>query len=139
LSASSTLSYSWFPSTGLSSTTSYSVKANPPTTTNYTVLLSMGSCTNSTQLTIQVVPCIVGIHSNNPSESPSLNFYPNPNDGNFSILSQKDEIAIIINELGQTLKTLYLFKETEIKISGLSPGIYFIVTPNSRKKILVTH
>ncbi|MES2132971.1 MAG: T9SS type A sorting domain-containing protein [Bacteroidota bacterium] len=56
VSASSTLSYYWSPSIGLNSTTNYSVTANPNTNTTYTVLLTIGSCTNSVQLPVSVNP-----------------------------------------------------------------------------------
>ncbi len=139
LSASSTLSYNWSPATGLSSTNSYSVHANPPSTTNYTVLLTLGTCTNSAQLTVQVINCPpVGINSYTPDEKESLQFYPNPSNGSFIIKSTKNKLAVILNELGQTMRTLNLQEDTEIKIEGLAPGVYFVVTPQSRKKIIVT-
>lgn len=56
LSASSTLSYNWSPATGLSSTTSYSVNASPAVNTTYTVLLTIGTCTNSQQVNVSVNP-----------------------------------------------------------------------------------
>jgi hypothetical protein len=137
LSASSTLSYSWSPSTGLSSTTGYSVHASPPSTTNYTILLTMGTCTNSAQVTVQVIQC-VGISSFDSYIYNSMSVYPNPNSGDFTIKSDNDEIALIINELGQTLRKVDCIRATETKITSLPPGIYFIVTPNARKKMIVT-
>lgn len=56
LSASSTLSYNWSPATGLNSTTNYSVNASPAANTTYTVLLSIGSCTNAQQVSVSVNP-----------------------------------------------------------------------------------
>lgn len=56
LSASSTLSYNWSPATGLSSTTNYSVNASPAVNTTYTVLLTIGTCTNSQQVSVSVNP-----------------------------------------------------------------------------------
>lgn len=47
-------SYSWTPSTGLSSTTGSVVTANPTTSTIYTVKGTVGTCTNSVQVTITV-------------------------------------------------------------------------------------
>lgn len=60
ISGSSTLTYSWFPSTGLSSTTGHTVQANPSVTTTYSVLLTLGSCTNvaSVIVTVQSLPQI---------------------------------------------------------------------------------
>jgi hypothetical protein len=56
ISASSTLFYNWSPSTGLSSTTSGTVTANPPTSTNYSVLLTIGACTNMAYVNVTVNP-----------------------------------------------------------------------------------
>jgi hypothetical protein len=56
LSASSTLSYLWSPSTGLSSTTGYTVNASPAVNTTYNVLLTIGTCTNSQQVSVSVNP-----------------------------------------------------------------------------------
>ena len=49
-SASSTLSYSWTPSTGLNTTTGSVVIASPAVSTNYTVHLTMGICKNTAML-----------------------------------------------------------------------------------------
>ncbi len=56
ISASSTISYNWTPSTGLSSTTGSSVIAMPASSTTYTVLYAIGSCTNSDQFAVSVNP-----------------------------------------------------------------------------------
>jgi hypothetical protein len=53
--ASSTISYTWTPPSGLSSPYVSSPVASPSVTTNYTVLFAMGTCTNTSQLTISVV------------------------------------------------------------------------------------
>ncbi len=56
ISASSTLTYSWFPSNGLSSTNGHTVQANPSVTTTYSVLLTLGSCTNLASVVVTVQP-----------------------------------------------------------------------------------
>ena len=56
ISASSTLSYNWTPSTGLSSTNGPSVNASPNVTTTYSVLLTIATCTNLAMVTITVNP-----------------------------------------------------------------------------------
>jgi hypothetical protein len=60
-SASSTLSYSWTPSTGLNTTTGSVVIASPQVSTNYTVHIAMGVCKNTTQLFVNVNPFLVTI------------------------------------------------------------------------------
>ncbi len=49
-------SYSWSPSTGLSGTTGTSVTANPSTTTTYTVIATIGSCTTAATSLVTVNP-----------------------------------------------------------------------------------
>ena len=78
LSASSTLYYNWSPSTGLNSTTSASVIANPPATTNYTLLVSLDACTSPAYVTVTVNPLpTISLTSNRPimckGESVALN------------------------------------------------------------------
>lgn len=48
--------YSWTPSTGLSTTTSSVTVATPSTTTTYTVTRSIGSCSSFTTITVTVGP-----------------------------------------------------------------------------------
>ena len=136
LSSSSTLTYNWAPATGLNSTLSYSVIASPPSTTNYTVLLTLGTCTNNAFVTVYNVVC-TGINSYEQNLSPDFVSYPNPNNGNFTIKSDKDVVATIVNELGQSIQTLNLKAEEKVDITGLKPGIYFIISSTTRKKIVV--
>lgn len=139
ISASSTLSYTWNPSLGLSNTSGSDITAQPFTTTTYTLLLALGNCTNSAQITVNVVNCAVGI----PQQGTSLHksdiaLYPNPNSGTFFIESHQDELALILNEIGQTVRSLKLISGQKTKITGLPEGIYFIVTPGARKKVVIT-
>lgn len=46
----------WAPAVGLSSTSSPSVIANPPSTTNYTILTSFGPCTSTNYFLVTVTP-----------------------------------------------------------------------------------
>lgn len=138
LSSSSTLSYSWTPSTGLNTTTGPYVVASPPSTTNYTVLLSLGTCTNSTMLTVNVVTCAVGVPENSSIELESLMLYPNPGSEYIILKSEKDVLAIILDQIGREVRSLKVVAGSETKISGLSAGIYYVVTPNTRKKIVIT-
>jgi hypothetical protein len=137
ISASSTLSYSWSPSTGLNSTTSQNVVASPPTTTTYSVLLTIGSCTNMAMITVNVIPqpCSVGIESHSKQESTLA--YPNPNNGSFIVSTTEATHVTVINELGQTVTEFKLDAREEKQVTGLSKGIYFVLTGNSRHKVIV--
>ena len=56
LTANGSTSYTWTPNTALSSTTGSMVTASPATTTSYTVIGGVGSCTNSAVATVSVIP-----------------------------------------------------------------------------------
>lgn len=136
ISASPTITYSWTPSTGLSNTSGQHVNAQPPVTTTYTVLLTNGPCTNMDTVTITVDICL-GIKTNELNTT-DLSAYPNPNNGDFIIKGKTNELVSIANELGQIIQTVAIVPDAEIKITGLPPGIYFVFTLDSRKKIIVT-
>lgn len=137
LSSSSTLSYNWSPSTGLNTTTGPYVVASPPSTTNYTVLLTLGSCTNTAMLTVNVVTCAVGVAENTASELGTL-VYPNPSSDYFILKSEKDVLAMILDQIGREVRSLKLVAGTETRVSGLPAGIYYVVTPDTRRKIVIT-
>ncbi|PBQ31326.1 hypothetical protein CNR22_05965 [Sphingobacteriaceae bacterium] len=200
----------WAPATGLSSTSSPSVIANPPATTNYTILTSFGPCTTTNYFLVTVTPApsvsamftpsvickgeksilnlsgtalsysvngaLTSISSSysptqntsytvngtgtgscqstasvvslvvNPctgindytEEKSRLYIYPNPSNGTFKLKSETDAHVVIVNELGQQVKTLHLNASSETAISGLSAGIYFVVSKTEKKKIVVT-
>lgn len=138
LSSSSTLTYSWSPSSGLNSTINYSVNCNANVSTNYSVLLTLGTCTNVAFVNVVVIPCFTSIDKNDLSSHQNLKTFPNPNHGNFSILADSDQRVQLLNEIGQHVQTLELRSGEETKITGLKPGLYFIISPNTRKKIVVT-
>ncbi|MCB9189479.1 MAG: PKD domain-containing protein [Flavobacteriales bacterium] len=54
LTATGATTYTWSPATGLSATTGSSVDADPTTTTTYTVEGAVGSCSNTTDVTVTV-------------------------------------------------------------------------------------
>ena len=68
--------------------------------------------------------------------------YPNPNNGDFTILTNEALTITLVNQLGQVIKT---FKSSENKttssISDLSNGLYFIIAKNgsttSSQKVIV--
>jgi hypothetical protein len=73
-----------------------------------------------------------------------INIYPNPNSGTFTLTSTSESVYQIINELGQTIKTLPLNSGNnyEVNVNGLPGGIYFIIGSSAgipvKKKIIVT-
>ncbi len=214
ISASSTLFYNWSPSTGLSTTTAGNVIASPPSTTNYTVLLTLGSCTNNAFVSVTVNPlpnvssvltktfvcpsevsainisgnaatysvngvlcasqnslvqnasggnyiytvtgtsafgcinqttvvlkvatsCAGGKDINMTSDSKIL-VYPNPSNGDFYLKSENVEADVtIMNQLGHRVLFIKLRPGIETKVSGLTNGLYFLISKGQQKRIVI--
>lgn len=85
-------------------------------------------------------PVTVGIDEMTNTKT-VVNIYPNPNNGQFTIQSQKEDVITIINDLGQTIQTINLNQENNFsfQIKGLQSGIYFLSGENIKQKIVVTN
>jgi hypothetical protein len=119
------------------SAVSSSVSVSPSVTTTYTLVGSGAmNCTGSQTITINVISCS-GLKEYSTLESDYLSAYPNPSNGTFNLRSTRDEAVNILNELGQLIKKVQLPSNTEVKITGLDKGIYFVISPRSRLKIIV--
>jgi len=121
--------------------TTPSFAINPIINTNYTVTgTNLNGCKGTGTVQIKVNTC-TGISEINKEKG--IKIYPNPNNGDFTIESQLAIDLLIINELGQTIKTIQLSSANnlQLKVSDLSNGIYFIVgknkTTNINQKIIV--
>lgn len=93
-------------------------------------------CVNSATIQVKVNPC-TGINELNAKESIGLKVYPNPNNGDFIIESGVDIELQLINELGQTIKTLHLADQNNhrISVNDLAKGIYFLVGQKNDLKL----
>jgi hypothetical protein len=60
----------------------------------------------------------------------TLDIFPNPNNGSFTIRSQNELSLEISNELGQIIKRVHTSNQAgnQVLIEGLSAGIYFVST-----------
>jgi hypothetical protein len=68
-----------------------------------------------------------------------INIYPNPNNGEFTILVPTKGIYTIVNTIGQTVEIIDLKEDAQtIQFNGLSQGIYYLVGKNAKAKIVVT-
>lgn len=138
LSASAATAYTWN-----TSAASESIVINPTITTNYTVTgVAANGCSKSFSFSQEVSEC-TGVNELKVTDA-SLQIYPNPNNGEFTIVSSSDMKLVIINELGQLVKTLNVNANTaeKVSVSELSNGIYFAIGQNSnqviKQKIIVS-
>lgn len=119
--------YKWQPSFGLSCDTCASTIAKPDSSTLYTcTIYNNDSCS-------KVLPVKVNIY-NNVSVEPvageiKIILFPNPAENNITLRqSSNSELEFSITSIqGQELKRgVFYTSETEIDVSELSPGFYFI-------------
>ena len=112
----------------------------PTTNTTYSVTgTGTNSCSRTSQITQSVNPCTSIIK--NTILSQAIQIFPNPSKGTFNIKSDDLCHIRIINQLGQTVKTLSLNENNQFTglVSELSKGIYFIISNDqtSKQKIVI--
>ncbi|MCC6372704.1 MAG: T9SS type A sorting domain-containing protein [Bacteroidia bacterium] len=136
MAASSTISYTWNPPTGLNSPYVSSPIASPSVSTTYTITYAIGNCTNTAQLYAFVDICN-GIKNIKQNEN-SMLLYPNPSNGEFFIKAEKNMAAFLFDNQGKLLRKITLTAGSEQAVTGLNPGIYYVVADNRRQKIIIT-
>lgn len=67
--------------------------------------------------------------------------FPNPNNGSFTIQSQKEDIVSFTNDLGQVIEMIELNQQNNFsyKVNYLQSGIYFLVGKTVKQKIIITN
>ncbi|HNL07701.1 MAG TPA: T9SS type A sorting domain-containing protein, partial [Chitinophagales bacterium] len=98
----SAATYAWSPSTGLNNANINAPVATPTNSTTYTVVATASNgCTASTQVTVEVIACAVGMDDIVATDFVSL--YPNP---------ATDGVTIWVEAPTSTTATLQLFDVT---------------------------
>ena len=131
LAASGANSYSWS-----SGGTSAIIIVTPSTTTTYTVTgTNQNNCIGKATITQSVNACL-GISSLNTSNI-TLEIYPNPSFGNFSVRSDVNQTLSVFNETGRCVRTISLNEDNgrNLSVSDLEGGMYFIGGSNLNGKI----
>lgn len=127
------LIYSWLPSEFLNDETLANPTAQPPGDVifNVTVTDERGCTATDEILVIVIGGTLIG----ETEESTILKIYPNPTSGKFTINFEQvksSEIRIaLINSSGQVvyqdvIKSAYSSVSTDVDITGLSKGVYFL-------------
>lgn len=140
LSASGANSYTWN-----TSSTSSSIIVTPSINTTYSVTGSNSSGCSYLCIYTQSVSSCTGVESFVSAPDNILSVIPNPSDGEFTIISSVNIDLMVINEIGQIVKTIRLdeVNDHRNKMNGLSSGVYFIISRKEgvllRKKIIISN
>ena len=124
--------------------TGSTITVSPPNSnTTYTVVgTDANGCTGTVTVLVKMTNC-TGISELGKAAN-GLVIYPNPNNGEFTIETTGTVSLTLINELGQTVKTIELTEANNYKLSvtDLAKGIYFVSGQKDneliRQKIVVT-
>ena len=124
--------------------TGSTITVSPPNSnTTYTVVgTDANGCTGTVTVLVKMTNC-TGISELGKAAN-GLVIYPNPNNGEFTIETTSAVSLTLINELGQTVKTIELTEANNYKLSvtDLAKGIYFVSGEKDneliRQKIVVT-
>ena len=114
------------------------IAVSPTSNTTYTVIgTDANNCSNSSVFTQSVSTC-TGIDENTIEFS--FRVFPNPNNGDFSIQSQREDVVTIFNELGQVIETIELNQQNNFscKVNSLPNGIYFVIGKTIKQKVIIT-
>jgi hypothetical protein len=134
ITASGANSYTW--STGSNSS---QIVVSPIVSTNYTVVgeNTNSTCTNTAIINQSVDACLSIDNSSFKVQNSSLQIYPNPNNGEFTIETPAETELTIINALGQIILQQHLSEgNTKIDLNEQAKGIYFMKIKNSNFKII---
>lgn len=126
--------YSWSPSSGLSSASSANPMASPTASSSFVLSVTDArNCTSVDTVVITVDTC-VGIPD--PQLPFDLSIYPNPNDGNFRLsltgnYNGNDLVLRVIDPRGKEIRreTLAAFQgslQKEFTLNSFAAGIYFV-------------
>lgn len=126
--------------TGLSGSV---IPVNPTNNTTYTLTgTDQNGCTSTATVQVKTSTCF-GIEEYNALSHVSV--YPNPNNGHFTLRSERDMKLQLTNQLGAVIKIITVTAETpsEIKVENLANGIYLLQDterPGSLPiKIVISH
>lgn len=90
--------------------------------------------------TFKMSNCAIGVNELKGNAG-SIRIYPNPANNYFVIRNSvtNEENVEVYNTLGETIYKTKFAKELTVTTSGWEPGIYFVKTQNTTKKLIVTH
>jgi uncharacterized repeat protein (TIGR03803 family) len=127
-SPSSSSTYQWIDCSNGNTQVSGATSQNftPSISGNYAVIVTANFCSD-TSVCNAITISTTGITNN--AQVAGLSVFPNPNTGDFTISLNKEETFNLVNNLGQTVKTIQLNQSNNnsANVSGVEPGFYFLV------------
>lgn len=117
--------------------TTPTISVHPQTTTTYSITgTDINGCENVSSLQVKVNLCS-GI-GEIAAEDKNIMIYPNPNNGNFIVVSKTEQHLKLVSSLGQILRLIDLNESNNYRVSitDLANGIYFIMSENNSDKVL---
>src|SRR5690606_12296857 len=131
LSVSGAGTYTW---SNLSNATTQQV--SPTKTQHYIVTGTDNNSCQSTQSVQVVVALCMGVDELK-TENLTINVYPNPTNGEFTVESPDNTHLIIMNATGQiVLEQTSTSNKTEISLGNFANGIYFVKAGSVVKKVV---
>lgn len=82
----------------------------------------------------------LGLDQNNSSETSNISFYPNPANSIINIIPTNDQLGqelTIYTIVGEIVLATKIQMNMAVEISNWTPGVYFIVSGQSREKLIV--
>lgn len=104
----------------------------PPTSAPYVDL-------NSGSISSGITWCVTSSVAEIAPNSSHIQYFPNPSNGHFIILGEKEEVIYLVDDLGRNIREITLNSSNNYKaeISELENGIYFLKGKTFREKIIV--
>ena len=126
--------YSWSPSSGLSSASAANPMASPGSSTSFVLSVTDARNCSSTDTVVITVDTCVGIPD--PNLPFDLSIYPNPNDGNFrldlvGLYQCNDMVLRVIDPRGKEIRreksdSFQGSLQKDFNLSTFAAGIYFV-------------
>jgi hypothetical protein len=100
----------------------------------------VGTFTTAAFPTFKLSNCAIGVNELNSDKS-MIRIFPNPAHNYFVIRSSGKEAGelVVSNTLGEEMYKAKFTKEISVNTTGWEPGMYFVRSQNSTKKLIVTH
>lgn len=94
---------------------------------------------NSGSISPNITWCVASSVAEIAPGSNHVQYFPNPSNGHFILLGDKEELIYLVDDLGRNIREIELNHSNNFKaeISGLDNGIYFLKGKNFREKIIV--